>query len=637
MCGVAGCWQPNGTAGTLDAHVQRMTATLVHRGPDAGDSWMLPDHGLALGFRRLAVVDVSPTGMQPMHSHSGRYTVVYNGEIYNHRALRAQLDPLAWRGTSDTEVLLAAFDRWGIDGTLPRLQGMFAIAVWDHQQHTLTLVRDRRGEKPLYYGLHGDTLLFASELKALCAHPAFQARIDRCALAAFMYASFVPSPSCIWQSTHKLPAAGILTITAADITSGRLPAPHQYWQLPTRNPLGIGDFDAVERLDSLLRDVIRQQLLADVPVGAFLSGGVDSSTVVALSQAVSAQAVKTYTIGIPEDAGLDESIHAEAVARHLGTNHHSLAVSHADARELIPGLGTMYDEPFADASQIPTHLVARLARESVTVALSGDGGDELFGGYRRYVLAPRVARRARHVPAWLAGGGRRLLQSISASTYDRIRPGLGDSLHQASQLLGCRSVDDVYVNVFGAGTRHQLVANEPFDARRLFETVAPAPRADEHPLDRMMRLDGAVYIPDDICVKVDRAAMAVSLETRMPFLDHEIAEFAWSLPHDLLIRDDVSKWVLRQVLARYVPPSLTDRPKAGFGLPIAAWMRGPLRGWIDDMLSTDSLAHGLFDTPQLQRLWRQHRAGRHNHTRLLWNALMFQEWYMVQSPAGPQA
>lgn len=632
MCGIAGCLTPGARAQELAEQVRAMSATIVHRGPDAHDALVIEHEGLAFGFQRLAIVDLTPTGMQPMTSHSGRYTVVFNGEVYNHRDLRGLLANTPWRGTSDTEVMLAAFERWGVRETLHRVHGMFAIALWDHQERSLTLVRDRRGEKPLYYGLQHGALLFGSELKALRAHPAFRSDLDRDALAAFMYASFVPSAMSIWEGTKKLPAANMVTIRPSDVTAGVLPDPECYWHLPARTSRTVGDFEAIESLDHHLREVIGRQLVADVPVGAFLSGGIDSSTIVALAQAISNQPLKTYTIGIPEDRGLDESLHAKAVAAHLGTDHHSLQVTPAEAREIIPGLGTMYDEPFADASQIPTHIVSRMARRDVTVALSGDGGDELFGGYRRYTLAPRVANRVRHIPRWLAAGGRASLRSLSARTYDRLRPGLGDEVHQIALLLSSTNADDVYLNVFGSDPRRQLVTGRTFDARSLFRNAVPENELDSDAIDRMMRFDALVYIPDDICVKVDRAAMAVSLETRMPYLDHGIAELAWNLPQHVLIRDGVTKWVLRQVLARYVPPALTERPKAGFGLPIAAWLRGPLREWADDLLSAEALAHGHLDTDAVRKLWKAHRSGRHNYTRVLWNTLMFQEW-LTSGPA----
>ena len=626
MCGIVGCFHPGARGDELLAAVAGMGATIVHRGPDAADRWADHTAGIAVGFQRLAVVDTTPTGMQPMRSPSGRYVVVYNGEAYNHQALREQLSGVQWRGTSDTEVLAAAFDRWGVAGTLPRLHGMFALAVWDRTDRALTLCRDRMGEKPLYYGLHGGALLFASELKALRAHPLFHAEIDRDALARFMYASFVPGPQSIWRSTSKLPPGTSLTISAEDVATGVLPAPVPFWRLTdhVQRAAGIDDGEAIDRLDALLRATVARQMVADVPLGAFLSGGVDSSTVVALMQAQSTRPVKTFTIGIPDDAGLDESLFAATVAAHLGTDHHSLQVTPADARAVIPTLGAMYDEPFADASQIPTHLVAALARQHVTVSLSGDGGDEVFGGYRRYLHAPTVARRTRHLPLPAARFGRASVMGVPVRAWDRLRPGLGGRAHQLAALVANEGVDDVYRRVFGSTTGRALVLGHPLEPATIF---AELPTAPADPVDRMMYRDTLTYLPDDICVKVDRAAMAVSLETRMPFLDHRVVEMAWSLPQRSLIRDGVSKWVLRQVLGRYVPPALTERPKLGFGIPLAAWLRDPLREWADDLLAPATLgAEGYLDAGEVGRLWAAHRAGRRDHTNVLWNVLMFQSW-----------
>ncbi|MCY7300537.1 MAG: asparagine synthase (glutamine-hydrolyzing), partial [Ilumatobacteraceae bacterium] len=456
MCGIVGCFHPGQGADALARQVRTMAAAVVHRGPDSDGEFVDDAPGLALGFRRLAVVDLTSTGAQPMTSHSGRYVIALNGEIYNHVALRSELTDVAWRGTSDTEVMIAAIDRWGVAAALTRLQGMFAIALWDRHEHRLTLARDGLGEKPLYYGLHGGALLFGSELKALRAHPLFRSDVNRDALAAFLYASFVPAPTSIWQSTWKLPVGHSLSITAADIATGTLSEPVPYWSLRDhirRGAVGdIGDADAVEQLDALLRDSVARQMEADVPLGAFLSGGIDSSTIVALMQAQSARPVTTFTVGIPDDAGLDESAFAARVAAHLGTQHHTLQVSAADARAVIPTLGTMYDEPFADASQIPTHLVAALARQHVTVSLSGDGGDELFGGYRRYQLAPSVARRTQLVPRPAARLGRASIIGVPVRAWDGIRPGLGARAHRLADLAPSRDVDDVYQRVFGASS-----------------------------------------------------------------------------------------------------------------------------------------------------------------------------------------
>jgi len=605
-----------------------MGAEIAHRGPDAAGHWVNGDAGISFGFQRLAIVDLTATGMQPMRSESGRYVAVFNGEVYNHGALRAELQGVAWRGTSDSEVMLAAFDRWGVVDALPRLHGMFAIAVWDRADRTLTLCRDRLGEKPLYYGLHGGSLLFGSELKALRSHPAFTAEIDRDALAEFMYASFVPGPRSIWANTYKLPAGHTVAISATDITAGTVPAPVPYWSLNdhiTRRPAGsLSDDETVTQLDGLLRDAVGRQMVADVPLGAFLSGGIDSSLIVALMQAQSTGPVSTFTIGIPDDAGLDETTYAARVAAHLGTDHHTLHVTPTEAQAVIPRLGAMYDEPFADASQIPTHLVAALARRHVTVGLSGDGGDEVFGGYRRYLLAPTLARRSRRVPQAAARAGRAAISGVPIRIWDRMQPGLGTRAHRLADLMPNRGVDDIYRRVFGAPRGLGLVLGHSVHPSSLFDRLAPGPA---NAVDLMMYRDTLTYLPDDICAKVDRAAMAVSLETRMPFLDHRVVEFAWSLPQQALLRDGVSKWALRQVLARYVPPELTERPKAGFGIPLASWLRDPLREWADALLTPEALrADGFLDADAVSRLWSAHRAGRSDHTNVLWNVLMFQSW-----------
>lgn len=628
MCGIVGCLHPGEGSDALAAQVRAMAATVQHRGPDAADTWVDTTAPLALGFRRLAVIDVTPAGMQPMHSHSGRYTAVFNGEIYNHRDLRTELHSVAWRGGSDTETLVAAFDRWGVADALPRLLGMFAIAVWDHERSTLTLVRDRMGEKPLYYGLHGGALLFGSELKALRAHAAFRAEIDRDSLARYMYASFVPSPGSIWHGTATLSPGHSLTISASDLAERRLPTSEPYWSLSSFAHRAAGgstdDAEVVARLDALLRDAVGRQMVADVPLGAFLSGGIDSSLIVALMQAQASGPVNTFTVGIPDHAGLDEAAFAAKVAVHLGTRHHTLHVTSTEALAVIPTLATMYDEPFADASQIPTHLIAALARQHVTVALSGDGGDEVFGGYRRYLLAPTVARRSARVPRLAARAGRASITGVPVRVWDRAHLGLGARAHRLADLVPNRGIDDVYSRVFGSVGGVGLVLGHRVEPASLF-TGLPAGPTD--PVDLMMYRDALTYLPDDICVKVDRASMAVSLEARMPYLDHRVVEHAWGLPQRALLRDGVSKWALRQVLARYVPPALTDRPKAGFGIPLSAWLRGPLRNWADDLLAPGSLrAAGHLDAEAVAALWSAHRSGRRDHTNVLWNALMFQAW-----------
>ncbi|HAP76533.1 MAG TPA: asparagine synthase (glutamine-hydrolyzing), partial [Acidimicrobiaceae bacterium] len=532
---------------------------------------------MALAFRRLSVVDLSPSGLQPMPSASGRYIAVYNGELYNTDRLRAQLGDQRWRGTSDTEVLLAAIDRWGLVEALRRADGMFALAVWDRHEHTLTLARDRMGEKPLYYGVHDGVLLFGSELKAVRAHPAFRAAISTDALAAYAYAGYVPTPLSIYEHTWKVPHGSWVQFTAAHLRTGTLPAPQAYWSLPHNDLHADGhgaatDDDAIERLDAVLRDAVQRTMVADVPLGAFLSGGIDSSTIVAIMQATSSQPVRTFTIGLPHAHHLDESVAAARVARHLRTEHTTLDVTPADALAVVPSLPTLYDEPFADHSQIPTHLVAALARRHVTVALSGDGGDELFGGYTRYQAVTRVVRAADRVPSLLQRPVAVVMRGAARLLPHTWHDAPGARLARVAHLLPARSAEQVYRDVFAVWPDGSSVVSAGSNAAAVHGTLPNWPtKAD--PVAAMMRADQASYLPDDICAKVDRAAMAVSLETRMPFLHRNVVEFAATVPAHQRIRGGDGKWLLRQVLGRYVPRELFDRPKAGFGVPLDDWLR----------------------------------------------------------------
>jgi asparagine synthase (glutamine-hydrolysing) len=642
MCGIAGFL----TCGPLPLDalhtVRAMGHALQHRGPDGHDEWADPEAGIALAHRRLSVVDLSPAGRQPMPSADGRWVLTFNGEIYNHCALRQQLEQQgqapAWRGHSDTETLLAAVSAWGLDKTLQRLVGMFAIALWDRQERTLTLARDRLGEKPLYYGVQGGLLLFGSELKALQSHPHYAARIDRGALALLLRLGYVPAPWCIHEGVRKLLPGTLLRLRGPQDADQ---SPEAYWTVPSAaraagcEPLPVSDAEAVARLDLLLHQSIQGQRQADVPLGAFLSGGIDSATIVAIMQAQSSRPVHTYTIGIP-DADLDESVEARAIARHLGTHHTELMVTAAHAMQLIPRLGSIYSEPFADASQIPTFLVSQMARREVTVALSGDGGDELFGGYERYLWAQRVAA----VPLALRRGGGAALRALPLAVWSAllapVSPWLPrelqkghrvDRLHKLAAVLGARSDDAVYrqiIELWPEGASPVIGATEP-------PTVfSEAPSSDLGFEARMMQLDLRSYLCDDILVKVDRAAMAASLETRVPMLDHRLVEFALGLPLHQKIRNGQGKWILRQVLDRYVPRSLMDRPKRGFGIPIHAWLRGPLREWAETLLADDRLRQaGLLEPAPIRRLWEEHLAGSNDWGYRLWPVLMFEAWREV--------
>ena len=639
MCGIAGFLSPGPLQPEAAAVARAMGDRLKHRGPDGRDEWLDGDAGIALAHRRLSIVDLSPAGQQPMHSANGRWVITFNGEIYNHLDLRHQLQVQdsapPWRGHSDTETLLAAITAWGLTNTLRRVVGMFAFALWDRQERTLTLVRDRLGEKPLYYGVQRGVLLFGSELKALQAHPLFDAGIDRGALALLLRLGYVPAPWSIHSGILKLPPGCLLRL-ARPGDSNAVPTP--YWSVlevamaGVKDPLVLSDGEAVDALDQLLRQSIVGQRMADVPLGAFLSGGIDSSATVAVMQALTDTPVRTFTIGLP-DAELDESAHARAVARHLGTQHTELMVTADEARRVIPRLADLYCEPFADASQIPTFLVSQMARRDVTVALSGDAGDELFGGYDRYRWAQRVAgvplfvRRAcgaalNTLPAevWSA-----LLKPAASLLPLELRQGnMADRLRKLAAVLTARRDDDIY---------RQMVTFWPDGASPVLGVAEPRTAFSDSPLAladfqaRMMLLDLRTYLPDDILVKVDRAAMAASLETRVPLLDHRIVEFSLRLPLHQKMRGGQGKWLLRQVLDRYVPRDLIDRPKRGFGIPIHAWLRGPLRDWAESLLAEDLLrGDGLIDPAPVRRLWLEHLAGRNDWGYRLWPVLMFEAW-----------
>jgi asparagine synthase (glutamine-hydrolysing) len=658
MCGLTGFWQPAGIdACSSRTLALRMASRIAHRGPDDADAWVDADAGLALSHRRLAIVDLSPAGHQPMKSPSGRFVIAFNGEIYNHLDLRAELQravghQLPWRGHSDTETLLAAIDTWGLAATLRRTVGMFALALWDREACCLQLARDRVGEKPLYYGWHGRgaarALLFGSELKAMRAHPAFGAdgegEVDREALLLFMRHGYVPAPYSIHRGVRKLPPG---TIGTFDI-GAHVPTIESYWSAVEAMlrghgaPLDIGPDEAVDRLQALLGDAIGRQMVADVPLGAFLSGGIDSSTIVALMQAQSSTPVRTFSIGFHEE-GYDEAQHAKAVARHLGTQHTELYVTPIEAMGVVPQLPEMYDEPFADSSQIPTHLVAALARRHVTVALSGDAGDELFGGYSRYVITHRVWSRIAAVPMPLRRLAAAALTSISETGWNRLVTAtrrvlpvarrfnrLGDKVHKGAQAMLGRDADALYLRTVSQWSDPAPLvpgATEPLTVL----TGAPTPLTALPDVPRMMAYDLLTYLPDDILVKIDRAAMAVSLETRVPMLDHRVIEFAWQLPMAHKLRDGIGKWALRQVLYRHVPRSLVERPKMGFGVPIDSWLRGPLRDWAEALLAPALLRdHGLADVP-IRAAWKAHLEGSADAQYPLWNVLMYQAWQAHQA------
>jgi asparagine synthase (glutamine-hydrolysing) len=641
MCGFAGLLTAAGYgADDLRAHAERMIGPITHRGPDDSGTWTDEQAGVALGFRRLAIIDLSPHGRQPMTSASGRFVMVFNGEVYNFRELRHDLERRGcrFRGHSDTEVILAAFEEWGIRDSIGRLIGMFAIAVWDADRRELSLVRDRLGKKPLYVYREPGLVTFGSELKALVAGPSFDRTIDRAALASYLRYLYVPAPRSIFERAIKLPPAHILTL--AD-PAAPLPSAEPYWSLRDvareglARPLEVPEAYAINELDGLLADAVQRRMYSDVPLGALLSGGVDSSTVVALMQEASARPVKTYTIGFVEEE-FDEATHAARVARHLGTDHTELLLTGGDAQAMIPRLPEIFDEPFGDPSELPTLLVSQLARRHVTVALSGDGGDELFGGYNRYVYGTRVLPRVTRVPAavrQLVAAG---LGCVSETAWNRLSglggvvPGLpatrvGERIDKLGRLMNAASEAEMYRSLLSAWhDPDALVANggaAEDENARILEGCDPP-----HLLDRMMLADQTTYLPDDLLAKLDRASMAASLEVRAPLLDHRVVEFAWRLPRSLKLRDAVGKWALRQVLYRRVPRELIERPKMGFSVPIARWLRGPLRRWAEPLLASDALAAAGLDPAPVGRAWSDLQAGRRHGGSALWAVLMFQAW-----------
>jgi asparagine synthase (glutamine-hydrolysing) len=636
MCGIAGLISINGRPRDADpaASARRMANTIAHRGPDGDGAWGDAEAGIGLGHRRLAIIDLTPSGAQPMHSADGRYVIAYNGEVYNFLELRRELEALGhkFRGTSDTEVMLAACVQWGPEAAIARFTGMFAIALFDRETRTLRLIRDRLGVKPLYWTIADGVLLFGSELRALMVHPSFRRDVDRNAVASVVRYSYVPTPTTIFRGVYKLPAGSILTVRA-----GAEPALTHYWRLAdvvARDPVRITAMEAVERLEALTREAVRLRMISDVPIGAFLSGGMDSAAVVALMQSVSNQPVRTFTIGF-QDAAYDETAYAREVAKHLGTNHTEVMLEPKAALDLVADVADWFDEPFADSSQLPTYLVAQTTRRHVTVALSGDGGDELFGGYPKYAVLEKLWRRVGYLPQPLRKAGGRLLTALpesllrvmAAAVLDTGRAErIGEKARRLGEALAAESPNQAALSVASVGFDPRGIVLDANSALAL----DPAPGLERTMPDLMSRMqlrDMMTYLPDDILTKVDRCSMAVALEAREPLLDHRLVEFVWSLPLDIRRGDGRPKALLRQVLERHIPHAMINRPKRGFSIPLSDWLKGPLRNWAEELLAPRKIREeGIFDEARITALWRRHTSGVEHNATGLWNILMVRAW-----------
>lgn len=646
MCGITGFLRARGLKATDGDVIARMTAALKHRGPDDGGVWMDESRGVALGHRRLAILDLSSSGRQPMLSPCGRYVLSYNGEVYNYEALRAELisEGVAFRGASDTEVVLALILKHGVKAALSKMRGMFALAFWDGAEDALFLARDRMGEKPVFFGAFGRTFIFGSELKALRRHPDFVGDIDRDVLARYVRYNYVPFSESVYSGISKLPPGSFLRVSVARDEKIMVTEPELYWSLKQvaergrREKFSGSASEAADELEKLLKAAVAEEMRSDVPLGAFLSGGVDSAMVVALMAALSGSKIRTFTVGFA-DEDYDEAGDARLVARHLGTEHSELYVTPAEAMAVIAELPRIYDEPFADSSQIPACLVAKFARQNVSVSLSGDGADELFGGYNRYLLGNSVLSRFSSLPSPLQKMAAMMLTSISPAAWDgamvvvfekilrrSVPRQMGDKIHKLAKILNAADAKILYESLVSHWSRDDEVV---IGARESDATMADTMTnmTDYAPSEMMMLSDAMHYLADDILVKLDRAAMAVGLESRVPFLDHRVVEFAWSLPLQMKIRDGEGKRVLKNVLHKYVPQALVERPKSGFRVPVGAWLRGPLKGWAESLLDETKLkSQGYFNAAIVRAKWREHLSGKFNREESLWSVLMFQQW-----------
>lgn len=642
MCGITGLYSfdPRPESANISQVIGKMCDALAARGPDSDAQWIDSELPLALGHRRLSIIDLSPAGAQPMQSDSGQYVIVFNGEIYNYQAVKSELEQSGYeanyRGHSDTEILLGAIEHWGLKKAVEKINGMFAFALWDRKRRALFFARDRMGKKPLYIGWAGSTLVFASELKAICAHPEFKRNISRPAMTSYMRFGYVPAPYSIYNDILQIPAGHMMALDMQMLRSGQdlKPLMEPYWSHKNalnksrKNPVANLD-NVVDEFDEILSECVRERMISDVPLGAFLSGGIDSSTVVALMQKHSDSPVKTYSIGFDE-VGYNEAEHAAEIARHLKTEHHELYVSSKDALNVVPKLSNIYDEPFADASAIPTYLVAKFAREGVTVALSGDGGDEMLGGYNRHIAGPKAWNIAQNIPPKFRSVVSGIIRTVPPNVWSGMRPDrpqFGSHMHKLADAMGKETQSDLYLSLVSKWQNPKRCVSDGYED--IIPLVDPEMQIEGLSFaEDMMYWDALSYLNGDILTKVDRASMAASMESRAPLLDTKIYDYVWSLPIDTKIKDGKGKWLLRQVLNKYVPQELYDRPKQGFSVPIDEWLRGPLKDWAEDLLDEYELkSQGMINYVHVRKLWQEHLKGRGNYADRLWCVLMFQSWH----------